>query len=176
MADMMTEAFDHSWIDFFPRPGKVGGAFCDNLTDQKQSRVLTNFDGTLNSIGTLAHELGHAYHGLHIQDHKPLNTSYTMPVAETASTFNENVIMSAAIDQAEGEEKLALIESQLQDFTQTICDIYSRFVFENTVFNKTKDEFLFPDQLKAIMTDAQIKAYGEGLDPEYRHPFMWTCK
>ncbi|MBP7320115.1 MAG: M3 family oligoendopeptidase [Lachnospiraceae bacterium] len=176
MADMMTEAFDHSWIDFFPRPGKVGGAFCDNLTDQKQSRVLTNFDGTLNSIGTLAHELGHAYHGLHIQDHKPLNTHYTMPVAETASTFNENVIMSAAIDQATGEEKLALIESQLQDFTQTICDIYSRFVFENTVFNKTKDEFLFPDQLKVIMTDAQIKAYGEGLDPEYRHPFMWTCK
>ena len=176
MADMMTQAFDESWIDFYPRPGKVGGAFCANLTRQKQSRVLTNFDGSLNSIGTLAHELGHAYHGLHIQNHKPLNTNYTMPVAETASTFNENVIMSAAIDQATGEEKLALIESQLQDFTQTICDIYSRFIFENTVFSKTKEEFLFPDQLKKIMNDAQIKAYGEGLDPDYRHPFMWACK
>jgi pepF/M3 family oligoendopeptidase len=176
MADMMTQAFDESWIDFYPRPGKVGGAFCANLTRQKQSRVLTNFDGSLNSIGTLAHELGHAYHGLHIQNHKPLNTNYTMPVAETASTFNENVIMSAAIDQALGKEKLALIESQLQDFTQTICDIYSRFIFENAVFSKTKEEFLFPDQLKEIMNDAQIKAYGEGLDPDYRHPYMWACK
>lgn len=85
MADMMERAFDESWIDFFPRKGKVGGAFCANLSGVKQSRVLTNYDGALGDIVTLAHELGHAYHGMMIEEHRPLNTDYSMPVAETAS-------------------------------------------------------------------------------------------
>ena len=102
MADMIVEAFDEEWIDFFPRSGKVGGAFCSNLPFIKQSRILTNFDGSLSDVVTLAHELGHAYHGLNIQDHLPLNTGYTMPVAETASNFNETN-MKAAIEEAEGE-------------------------------------------------------------------------
>ena len=91
---MVERAFDEEWIDFFPRKGKVGGAFCSNLSVIKQSRVLTNFDGTLSSVITLAHELGHAYHGYLIEDHLPLNTDYSMPVAETASTFNEAITLS----------------------------------------------------------------------------------
>lgn len=105
MADMMERAFDESWIDFFPRKGKVGGAFCANLSGVKQSRVLTNYDGALGDIVTLAHELGHAYHGMMIENHRPLNTDYSMPVAETASTFNENIIMNAAIEEARVRKK-----------------------------------------------------------------------
>lgn len=176
MADMMERAFDENWIDFFPRKGKVGGAFCANLPYVKQSRVLTNFDGALGDIVTLAHELGHAYHGMMIEDHRPLNTDYSMPVAETASTFNENIIMDAAIEDATGDEKIALIENQLQDLTQTMCDIYSRFLFEKTVFEKCKDTFLFPDELENIMLNAQKEAYGDGLDSNYLHPYMWICK
>lgn len=176
MAEMMRRAFDESWMDFYPRPGKVGGAFCSNITAKKQSRILLNFNGTLSAVDTMAHELGHAYHGQQIEDHLPLNRGYTMPVAETASTFNENVLMSFAIDQAEGEEKLGLIESQLQDVNQTICDIYSRFLFESAVFENCKSQFLFPEQLNELMINAQKEAYGDGLDPEYRHPYMWCCK
>lgn len=176
LADMVKEAFDHNWIDFYPRAGKVGGAFCMNLPFIKQSRVLTNFDGSLSSVVTLAHELGHAYHGLLIQDHLPLNTDYSMPVAETASTFNETLVMSAAIAEASGNEKMALIESQLQDVTQIICDIYSRFLFEQTVFERRKEEFLFPDELCEIMTDCQKEAYGNGLDVDTLHPYMWITK
>ncbi len=76
MADMMTRAFDESWIDFFPRAGKVGGAFCAGIPSKKQSRVLTNFTGSLSDIDTLAHELGHAYHNLHTQDQRPLNQGF----------------------------------------------------------------------------------------------------
>lgn len=176
LGELMGEAFDQSWIDFYPKSGKVGGAFCANLPAQKQSRVLTNFDGSFSSITTLAHELGHAYHGHHIEDHKVLNRNYSMPVAETASTFNECVLSGYAISEATDEEKLAMIESKLQDYTQTICDIYSRFLFEDEVFTRTKDEFLFPDQLEEIMTRAQETAYGDGLDAKYRHPFMWANK
>ncbi|WFR55973.1 M3 family oligoendopeptidase [Anaerocolumna sp. AGMB13025] len=176
LADMIEEAFDMEWIDFYPHPGKVGGAFCDNLPYVKESRILTNFDGTLSDVVTLAHELGHAYHGLNIQEHQPLNWDYSMPVAETASTFNETVIMNAAIKESDGQEKLALLESQLQDVTQIICDIYSRFLFESAVFEKRKDSFLFASDLEQIMLDTQKQAYGDGLDHSQLHPFMWVCK
>lgn len=176
LADMIEEAFDNEWIDFYSHPGKVGGAFCENLPFAKQSRILTNFDGTLSDVVTLAHELGHAYHGLNIQEHLPLNVEYSMPVAETASNFNETVIMNAAIAEASGNEKMALLESQLQDTTQIICDIYSRFLFESAVFTKRKEAFMFADDLEKIMLDAQKEAYGDGLDHNQLHPYMWVCK
>ena len=100
LAEMTEEFFDKHYIDFYPRKGKVGGAFCANLPMIKQSRVLTNFTGSLSDVVTLAHELGHAYHGLHIENHRPLNQDYSMPVAETASTFNENIIMNTAIKRS----------------------------------------------------------------------------
>ncbi len=176
LADMVEEAYDKEWIDFFPRKGKVGGAYCANLPYVKQSRILTNFTGSLSDVVTLAHELGHAYHGFNIQEHLPLNCDYSMPVAETASTFNEALIMEAAINEAEGKEKAALIESQLQDFTQIICDIYSRYLFESEVFEKSKTGFLFADELKEIMIQAQKTAYGDGLDHDQLHPYMWVLK
>ena len=176
LAEMVDEAFKNDWIDFYPRAGKVGGAFCSNLPFLKQSRVLTNFSGSFGSVVTLAHELGHAYHGLMIQDHRPLNTGYTMPVAETASNFNELIIVNDAIAKSEGEEKIQLIESQLQDCTQIIVDIYSRFLFEDEVIRRRKNTFLFAKDLEEIMINAQKEAYGDGLDPETLHPYMWCCK
>lgn len=176
IADMIKEAFDNEWIDFYPKKGKVGGAFCSNMPFVKESRILANFDGSLSDVITLAHELGHAYHGKMIQEHRPLNWDYSMPVAETASTFNETVVMSAAIKEASDQEKITLIESQLQDTTQIICDIYSRFLFESKVFDKTKSEFLFADSLAEMMLEAQKEAYGDGLDHEFLHPYMWVNK
>ncbi len=113
---------------------------------------------------------------MQIQDHRPLNTGYTMPVAETASNFNELIIMNDAIAHATGEERLQLIESQIQDCTQVIVDIYSRFLFEDEVIRRRKDTFLFPEDLEQIMINAQKEAFGDGLDPEYLHPYMWCCK
>ena len=176
LAEMVDEAFKNDWIDFYPRAGKVGGAFCSNLPFLKQSRVLTNFSGSFGSVVTLAHELGHAYHGMMIQDHRPLNTGYTMPVAETASNFNELIIVNDAIAKSEGEEKIQLIESQLQDCAQIIVDIYSRFLFEDEVIRRRKNTFLFAKDLEEIMLNAQKEAFGDGLDPETLHPYMWCCK
>ena len=176
LAEMTEEFFDKHYIDFYPRKGKVGGAFCANLPMIKQSRVLTNFTGSLSDVVTLAHELGHAYHGLHIENHRPLNQDYSMPVAETASTFNENIIMNTAIKEASNEEKIALIESQLQDTTQIIVDIYSRYLFESAVFENREQSFMFSKDLEAMMLSAQKEAYGDGLDQSYLHPYMWACK
>ena len=175
--DMVERAFDEAWIDFYPRNGKVGGAFDCGVPSARQSRVLTNFDGAFGDIVTLAHELGHAFHDQQVFSHPLVCQEYTMPVAETASTFNEVLTVSAAIDAAESkDEKLALIESQLSDACQIICDIYSRFLFESSVFEARPQEFLDADRLCQLMLEAQKKAYGDGLDQSCLHPYMWLCK
>jgi len=177
MAEIIDRAYEENWIDFFPRNGKVGGAFCASLNAKKQFRVLTNFDGSFSDVSTLAHELGHGYHDFMIFDNRPLNTGYSMPVAETASTFNENVVMSHAIDHASSDdEKLSLLEGQLSDVTQIICDIYSRFLFESRVVENRSENFMFADELCKIMLEAQKEAYGDGLDHDVLHPYMWACK
>ena len=177
LSDMVAEAFDNAWIDFYPRDGKRGGAFCSGVRSIGESRILTNFDGLFTDVVTLAHELGHAFHNLCIKDHRPLNQGYSMPVAETASTFNECVVMNAAIKEAASrDEKLALLESQLQDATQIICDIYSRFRFEAKVFENRENQFMHAGTLCDIMLDAQKQSYGDGLDHDVLHPYMWVCK
>ena len=177
LADMVARAFDNAWIDFYPRDGKSGGAFCAGAECLNESRILTNFDGQFTDVVTLAHELGHAFHNQCIQDHRPLNKDYSMPVAETASTFNECVVMAAAIrNAASDDERIALIESQLQDATQIICDIYSRFRFEAKVFENREEQFMNADTLCAYMTEAQKQSYGDGLDHNCLHPYMWVCK
>ena len=177
LTEMVSRAFDEAWIDFFPRDGKTGGAFCAEVPCLGESRILTNFDGLFTDIVTLAHELGHAFHNQCVQSHRSLNRNYSMPVAETASTFNECIIMNAAIAAAQDkDEKLALIESQLQDVTQIICDIYSRFRFEASVFENREEEFMNADRLCQLMLDAQKKSYGDGLDHSTLHPYMWVCK
>lgn len=176
LAEMTKEMFDKKHIDVYPKKGKVGGAFCMGLHPIQQSRILLNHGNTLSDVVTAAHELGHAYHNLHIRKHLPLNTRYSMPVAETASTFNENILLNAILKTATKEEKINIIEQQLQDSTQIIVDIYSRFLFESEVFEKRKDSFLFADELEQIMLNAQKETYGDGLDSEYLHPYMWVNK
>lgn len=175
--DMVKCAFEERWIDFYPREGKVGGAFDCGVPSAKQSRVLTNFDGSFSDVVTLAHELGHSFHDRQVFSHSILNQEYSMPVAETASTFNEVLVMSTVIaDATDKEERIALIESQLMDACQIICDIYSRYTFENSVFENRPSEFMNADRMCELMIQAQKKSYGDGLDEKFMHPYMWLCK
>ena len=177
LCDLVRTAFDKDWIDFYPREGKVGGAFCASCGKIGQSRIMTNYDGSFSDVVTLAHELGHAYHSRQIFSHRPLNHRYSMPVAETASNFNEHLVMHAAIEGAtDPMEKLKLLESRISDVTQIIVDIASRYLFEKSVFDNRAERFLPADELCRLMLDAQDKTYGDGLDPALRHPYMWICK
>ncbi len=175
--DMVAQAYADSWIDFYPKDGKRGGAFCSGMQAIRQSRILTNFDGSFSDVLTLAHELGHAFHNVQIYDQRPLNKRYSMPVAETASNFNECIVNGYALAHAgSDDERIALIESQLSDTTQIICDILSRYLFETAVFENRSSKFMGSDALCQIMLDAQKRAYGDGLDHKILHPYMWVCK
>ena len=177
LSDLVARAFDEEWIDFYPRDGKSGGAFCESIHCLEESRILTNFDGSFSAVSTLAHELGHAFHNLCIFPHRVLNRDYSMPVAETASIFNECIINSCALrNAADDQEKLAILEASLHDTTQIICDIYSRFRFEAMVFQHREEQFMNADALCALMTEAQKQSYGDGLDHNCLHPYMWVNK
>ncbi len=174
---MMETAFRDAWIDFYPRPQKRDGAFCASSRSMGRSWILANHSGKLASVSTLAHELGHAFHNICIFAHRPLNKSYGRPVSETASTFNECVLYSDVIARAaDKQEKLGLIEGCLSHEAGLIVDIYSRFLFEKEVFQRREEQFLSADALCDIMARAQKKSYGDGLDHNALHPFMWVCK
>ncbi|CAK7078252.1 M3 family oligoendopeptidase [Tissierella sp.] len=176
LADFVQNAYDNNWLDVEPREGKRGGAFCSNLHPIKESRILSNFNGSFSNMTTLAHELGHAYHGLNLRDESILNSRYPMPIAETASIFCETIVVNAALREASNEEALSILEASISDAGQVIVDIYSRFLFESELFERRKTHALSVNELKEIMMDAQKQAYGDGLDHNVLHPYMWLNK
>ncbi len=176
LADFAQKAYDNRWIDADVREGKSGGAFCSNLHPIKESRIMSNFDGTFSSITTLAHELGHGYHGSNLIEESILNSRYPMPIAETASIFCETIVMNAALREADDEEAFGILETSISDAGQVIVDIYSRFLFETELFERRKKHPLSVKELKEIMIESQKQAYGNGLDHEILHPYMWINK
>lgn len=176
LGDFAQKAIDNNWIDVEPREGKVGGAFCAGLHFIGESRILLNYGGSFGDVVTMAHELGHGFHGECLKNEAILNSEYPMPIAETASTFCETIIKKAAIKEANKDEALAILEAEICDCTQVIVDIYSRFLFEKSVFEARKESALTVSQIKELMLEAQREAYGDGLDPEYLHPYMWAWK
>ena len=176
LGDFAENAFRSRWIDALPRENKSGGAFCAGLHAVKQSRVLANFDGSFNDVTTLAHELGHGYHDFMLKDEAFVNYNYSMPIAETASTFCETIVYNAALASASENEKMVILNNMISDELQVIVDIYSRFTFESEVIEKRADGSLSVGEFKDIMLAAQRKAYGDGLDANFPHPYMWLCK
>lgn len=169
-------AYDKNWLDIEPRDGKRGGAFCSNLHAIGESRVMSNFDGSFSNMTTLAHELGHGYHGFNLKEESILNSSYPMPIAETASIFCETIVVNAALKEADEKEALTILEQSISDACQVIVDIYSRYLFETELFKVREDHPLSVNELKAMMLKAQKEAYGSGLDPDVLHPYMWLNK
>lgn len=170
------KAINNRWIDVMPKEGKVGGAFCENIHSIGESRFLLNFGGSFSDVVTMAHELGHGFHGECLKNEKILNFDYPMPIAETASTFCETIIKTAAIKNANKKEALAILETEICDDTQVIVDIYSRFLFEKNLFEKRKECALSVEEIKNLMLAAQKEAYGDGLDQNFLHPYMWLWK
>ena len=176
LSEFALKAIDNNWIDVYPHSGKVGGAFCCNLHSIKESRFLLNYGNSFSDVITMAHELGHGFHGECLTGESILNSDYPMPIAETASTFCETIITKAALKDADDKTKLVLLEDELSGATQVIVDIYSRYLFEKRFFEKRENGALSVDEIKSLMIQSQKDAYGHSLDHNYLHPYMWTWK
>lgn len=176
MAAFMDNAFEQRWIDMYPREGKTGGAFCAGAHSYDRSLVMTNFQGSFSDVSTIAHELGHAWHNRCLAGLPYCMIETPMPLAETASIFNETMLAHQVLSSATEEEQFTLLENSLMEATQTVVDIYSRYLFENEVVDTRADHVMSVDELKDAMLRAQEASYGDGLAKDVRHPYMWACK
>lgn len=175
MRGLATRASKECWIDAEPKDGKRGGAYCIHLRGD-ESRIFMNFAPSFDSVETLAHELGHAYHNLNEADLTVLQRRTPATFAETASTFCETLIRQAVFANGDPSDHLLVLEQSLQGSCQVVVDITSRFLFERAVFERRKERELSVDELNQIMLDAQRETYGDGLDPDLLHPYMWAVK
>ncbi len=177
LADFTQKAFEQHWIDAEPRKGKQGGAFCMEIPLLEESRILANYDGSLDQLSTLAHELGHAFHNECQWGLTELQRVTPMTLAETASIFSETLISESALKNAQSiEEELSILETSLVGAAGVIVDIYSRYLFESEVFEKRAEAELSADDFCEIMLRCQEETYADGLDERYRHPYMWAWK
>jgi len=175
LQQLARRAFAESWIDAEPHQGKRGGAYCTSFRDG-ESRVFLNFAGTADSVSTLAHELGHAYHNATLAGRAQLQRQTPMALAETASIFCETVLVEAWLDGADDRHRLVVLDTDLTGSTQVVVDIHSRFLFESRLFERRARRPLAPAELCELMVEAQQEAYGDALDPATLHPYMWAVK
>jgi len=175
LGGLVDRAIDGRWIDAEPRDGKRGGAFCMSMGGDR-SAVLLNWSGSADSVQTTAHELGHAFHNTALADRTALQRRLPMALAETASIFCETLVVEAGLARLEGDDRLAMLDTDLQGTNQVVVDIRSRFLFETEVFARRQRRTLSAGELCAMMNDAQSTAFGSGLDQTTAHPYMWLLK
>lgn len=121
LADLAQQVFTDRHIDAPTRPGKLGGAYCYSVVPGMTPYVMLNYTGEARDIATMAHELGHAVHGMMAKDHSIFTFHSTLPLAETASVFGERILSDALMSQERNNVvRQGLLLSQLDDMYATV--------------------------------------------------------
>jgi oligoendopeptidase F len=141
-----------------------------------ESRILVNYEANYSGMSTLAHELGHGYHNVRLAGRTPLQRDTPMTLAETASIFCETLVKEAALKHATPAASLEMLEASLQGACQVVVDITSRYLFESQVFAKRQARDLSVEEFCELMREVQRETYGDGLDEQALHPYMWAAK
>jgi oligoendopeptidase F len=143
-----------------------------------ESRILANYTPAYGGVSTLAHELGHGYHNVQMAARTQVQKRTPMTLAETASIFCETIVRDGALREAEGvpEAQLEILEGSLQTAFGVSVDILSRFLFESRLLERRRQRELSVGELCDLMLDAQHETYGDGLDGDSLHPYMWAMK
>lgn len=178
LADYTAEAYAKNWIDWSPRPGKRPGAFCTGSPLTKESRVYMTYNDSMGDVLTLAHELGHAFHGHLMREERTLNRAYPMTLAESASTFGEMLLMRGLLEEpgVSAETRAFLLNLEASDGATYLLDIPVRFEFEKAFHEERADGEVSASRLKEMMVDTQRRVLGDVLDPEGGDPYFWASK
>ncbi|MGH7261098.1 MAG: M3 family oligoendopeptidase [Nitrospiraceae bacterium] len=133
LADLVRRVIDERHLDARMRPGKLSGAYCYSVVPGLTPYVLLNYTGEARDVATLAHELGHAVHGMLAADHSVLTFHATLPLAETASVFGERILSDALMAQETRKSvKQGLLIAQLDDIYATVIRQAYFVLFEKT--------------------------------------------
>jgi len=161
--------FDESRIDLYPKKGKTSGAYCIYATTKLPPYVFTNFSGDMNSIMTLAHELGHGLHGSLASKQTYFNHSTPLTLAELASVFGEFLVFDNLKNKLSGEEKKALIATKIEDTFSTTFRQNTFAQFELRAFDLVeKSGYASWDELSEIYYEQLKQMFGESIEiPEW---------
>jgi len=178
LAEFAAGAFARRWIDWSPRPGKRPGGFCSTSPLLGESRIFMTFGGSAGDVSTLAHELGHAWHGHLTRALRPWARRYPMTLAETASTFAEQIAHDAVLSDpnAGAAARLAVLDRRLRDAAAFLLNLPMRFDFERGVYEERAGGELPPAQLCERMREAQRSWYGDALADDELDPWFWASK
>ena len=172
------QVIEKNWVDWEPRAGKRPGGFCTSSMLSKESRIFMTYNESLGDVLTLAHESGHAYHGLMMRHLRPYARGYPMTLAETASTFGEQVLMNGVLDDPStpDREKALILDVQIGHGAIYLLDIPVRYEFEKAFYEERPSGPLSVSRLKELMIETQRRVLGNVLERGGEDPYFWASK
>ena len=174
--ERVQKAYETHWIDVYPNKGKGGGAFSSG-TYTSNPFIMTNFTGTLDSVSTLAHEMGHSQHSWLTNQTQPAQYSdYSLFVAEVASTVNENLLIEQLLqEEKDPQNRLALLNQYLEGFKGTVYrqTMFAEFEKESHAMAE-RGESLDPKTLNALYERLVKLYFGEELAMDEEVQYEWA--
>jgi oligoendopeptidase F len=167
-----------NWVDWEPRSGKRPGGFCTSSMLSKESRIFMTYNETLGDVLTLAHESGHAFHAHLMRDIRPYGRGYPMTLAETASTFGEQVLINGLLDHPgiSDAQKALMLDTEIGQGATYLLDVPVRYEFEKAFYEERADGELTVSRLKQLMVETQRRILGDGLEAGGEDPYFWASK
>lgn len=173
---IMKEGFANRWVDVFQNKGKTGGAYSWGTYDAYPF-ILMNYNGTINHVFTLAHEMGHSLHSYYTAENQPfIYSNYKTFVAEVASTVNEGILMDYMIKASDDPKlKMYLINHYLEQFRGTVFRQTMFAEFEKITHELVeKGEALTADRLSSIYHDLNVKYHGNDMVVDEEIDIEWA--
>ncbi|MCJ7566468.1 MAG: M3 family oligoendopeptidase [Anaerolineales bacterium] len=175
MAELVQRVFDQDHIDSEVRKGKRSGAFCSTVTPDLTPWVLQSYNGTPRDVSTMAHELGHAVHSMLAAHHTALTLHSSLPLAETASTFAEMLLVDHLLEIEENPDvRRDILFGQMDDAYATIMRQAYFAMFERQAHERVH-EGAAVDDLSGIYLDNLKDQFGDSLDLSEDFSFEWLA-
>jgi oligoendopeptidase F len=173
LADLAERVIHERHVDARTRPGKIGGAYCYSVVPAMTPYVLLNFTGEARDIATMAHELGHAVHGMLAEKHSIFTFHSTLPLAETASVFGERILSDALMNQERDKKvRQGLLVNQLDDIYATVLRQAYFVQFENQAHEMIAQGATVDDLAKTYL--AQVRQqFGKGIKVPEEFQWEW---
>jgi len=166
------------WVESEKRPGKRPGAFCTSSPLTKEQRVYMTYNGTIGDNSTLAHEVGHAFHGHVMRDLRTMAKECPMTLAETASIFSELIFAEGVYGdkQVSDTQKLLVLDGDLCSAAVMLLDITIRFEFEKAFHEERQKGEVTISRLKELMVEVQRRVFGDAMLEDGEDPYFWASK
>ena len=178
LGEFLSQVYERQWIEHAPRPGKRPGAFCTGSLLTRESRVYMTYNDTLGDVLTLAHEIGHAFHGYIMRDVRTYAHFYPMTLAESASTFGEMILTEGILADPSFSpaQKASALDQEIGHGAIFLLDIPVRYQFEKKLYEERADGEITVSRLKELMVETQREVFGDALAQGGEDPYFWASK